>query len=199
MADLQNTSIETAVSTNEIRKSDDSVAIDAGKIDAGDRYQRQFILQRDLTSRSSGQSWTQGPVFDEITGFKANSWLHLYYLVPTRNNDAGWGGCYIEPQIQFNQDGTWHSLGSCGYDGGVMGHEDRIVAYRNFMLIDPQQTNDFSIQFRFYFRSYSNTVYWNGNRDIGLTSETANLLNSNINDNHHMHVKIKELARLDNG
>lgn len=205
MAELTNTTINTAVSTSEIRKADGTPAINIDNITSGARYQRQLVMQKDLTERSFGTSWELGPTFTTLSGFKANSLLHLYYLVPMRNNSTSWGGAYIEPQIQFNQDGVWNSLGSCGYDGGVMGHENRILSYRNFMLIDPGQTQDFSIQLRFYCKTYDGTGYWNqysngsDGGNIELTSGTASLLNSNINDNHYMNVKIKELARLDNG
>lgn len=179
MSTFQDTIIEGDLTTSEIRDENGTPIIDIERMGTTDRYLRQYIIQDDQVDRSFTTAWGLGPTFSEITGFKANSLLHLYYLCPMRNDSTSWGGAYIEPQVRFNQ-GTWQSLGSCGYDGGVMGRNGttpyRIVSYRNTLVIDPQQTSDFTAQFRFYCRSYDGTVSWNGSRDIGLKSETAELL-----------------------
>lgn len=321
-----------AIDVRSISRSDGVSVIDTST--ASEIFVRRHVLQVDTADRSSTGTWTLGPMFRALHGFRAGSKLQLFYLVPMRNNEAGWGGAYIEPQLRImnknlvtntnlqtgwdatyyganvvyneiappagitaqtismdnkdvasnlylfsygdyvpqapnttykisvyvrvsngsfniqaytadnseagrynteyrtvnaadgwarvefdsfvsssnsesdslsfrmqNVDGTqrvslcapqmevgtvatefvdgttdWQSLGSCGYDGGVMGYGPRIMSYRNNMLIDPQQTADFSVQFRFYFRSYNGTVYWNDNRDIGLVSGNAPLL-----------------------
>lgn len=181
-----------SVSTDVISSSDGTPVLDISS--APEVYVRRHVLQTDTTDRTSGNSWTLGPTFTELTGFQANSKLHLFYSVPMRNDDAGWGGGYIEPQISING-GAWQSLGSCGYDGGVMGYGKRIITYRNHLLIDPGQTATFSVQFRFYFRSYSGTVQWNDSRDIGLTSGTATELPGLVGG-FHSHINVREIARV---
>lgn len=196
MATLLNTTIDSAIGTAEIRNSADFPVIDVNRIGNDDRFLRQYVIQHDLVDRTFTTAFALGPTFSVIPGFKAGSLLHIYYFVPMRNDSTVWGGAYIEPQIRYNE-GAWISLGSCGHEGGVMASgAQRIVAYRNHMLIDPQQSADFSVQMQFYCRSYDGTASWNASRDIGLISETAPLLDNNIDDFHHMHVKIKEIALL---
>ena len=100
MAELQDTVIEAGIATPEIRAPDNSVAINVDEIGSDGRYVRQQFIQRDLIHRTFSTTWALGPTFDPLGDFKANSLLHLYYLVPMRNDATGWGGAYIEPQIR---------------------------------------------------------------------------------------------------
>lgn len=192
MADLTSLTVDS-INTDTVSRSDGTVVLNVSG--ASPIYVRRHVIQSDTTDRSTTTSWSLGPTFPVLNDFQAGSKIHLFYSVPMRNDDVGWGGGYIEPQLSING-GSWQSLGSCGYDGGVMGYGARIVTYRNNILIDPQQTNPFNIQFRFYFKSHSGTIQWNDSRDIGLTSGTAPLLNTTINDNFHAHIKVKEIAKV---
>ncbi|MFT6161697.1 MAG: hypothetical protein ACJA00_004294, partial [Myxococcota bacterium] len=150
-------------------------------------------IQIDTITRNFSTTWAGGPTFSVIPGFRAGSRVRLTYHVPMRNNSDSWGGGYIEPQIRFNG-GTWQSLGSSGYDGGVMSlRADTIGSYSNTLLIDPAQTTDFSVQTRFYFRSYDATVIVNGSHDINTVSGTASLMLGDNGNQHYTNVLVQEV------
>jgi hypothetical protein len=160
-------------------------------------YSKQIITQIDTTGRSSTTTWTLGPTFTTITGILGKSLLHLTYHVPMRNDSTSWGGGYIEPQVSFNS-GTWQSLGSCGYDGGVMSIGNAVIgSYYQTILLDPGITTTFTAQFRFYFRSYDGTVLWNSSHDINAVSgaATATAPSGDNGNQHYMHLIVEELAR----
>lgn len=158
-------------------------------------YVRKMITQVDTTSRTATTSWVLGPEFANIPDFQAGSLIRLSYHVPMRNDSGSWGGGYIEPQVRFNL-GTYQSLGSSGYDGGVMnvGGAD-IGSYFQSILINPGQTSTFSTQFRFYFRSYDGTIQWNQSHDINAISGTASLMSGDNGLQHYAHIIVEEIAR----
>ncbi len=157
-------------------------------------YTRQIVTQVDTTFRSA-VGWTLGPTFANLSGFQANSLIKLTYFVPARNNDTSWGGMYIEPQVRFNS-GTYQSLGSSGYDGGVMTNNGEDIGhYHQTILIDPSLSTAFDTQFRFYFKSYGGTAMWNTDHDINANSGTATIMSGNNGLQHYMHIVVEELAR----
>ncbi|MDY2585961.1 hypothetical protein [Winogradskyella aquimaris] len=152
-------------------------------------------VQTDQTLRQVSPSWVLGPTFDNITGFKAGSHVKISYLVPSRNNAQGsWGGLYIEPQVSFDNGSTWNSLGSCGYDGGVMIQQSAAIgSYTNTLLIDPQQTTDFDVRVRFYYRSYADVAFINGQNSINNTSGTAPIMSGTNGLQHFTKVIVEEV------
>lgn len=158
------------------------------------RYTRQVYTQVYTSSVSVGTGWTLGFTFADIGGFKAGSLIKMSYMIPSRNDSTSWGGTYIEPQIRYNS-GTWQSLGSCGYDGGTMhsGSSD-IASYHNSLLIDPSQSADFSVGFRFYFKTYDGTSTINGSNDLNTISGTASLIGGVTGQQHYAHIIVEEHA-----
>jgi hypothetical protein len=180
---------------NGISSTDASQKINVLAMPADGYYVRKIVTQIDTTSRTSGTSWTLGPTFANITDLQAGSLLRISYHVPMRNDSTSWGGGYIEPQVRFNQ-GTYQSLGSSGYDGGVMNLGNAAIgSYFQSILIDPAQASGFSAQFRFYFRSYDGTVQWNQSHDINNRSGTATLMPGDNGNQHFMNIITEELAR----
>lgn len=156
---------------------------------------RNVYVQVDTASRSAGTGWTLGPTFSALS-FKANSKIKMSYSVPVRKLGSGWGGGYIEPQVQFNG-GAWQSLGSTGHDAGVMIlNVEAILTYRNELLVSPGISTDFTAAFRFYFRSYDSTLYWNNgsNHDINVVSGTASIMSGDNGNQHYMHIIVEEFA-----
>jgi hypothetical protein len=188
----------SSVTLSSISNLSGTSAITVDKITPGfGYYSQRAITQVDTTSRTSTTTWTLGPTFETITNFLPSSQILLTYYVPMRNDSTSWGGGYIEPQVSFNG-GTWQSLGSSGYDGGVMRlGQSSIASYYQTILIDPGLSSAFSTQFRFYFRSYDGTVGWNNgvNHDINVVSGTATIMSGNNGLQHFMHIVVEELAR----
>jgi hypothetical protein len=181
---------------NGISSTDASQKINVLTMPADSYYIGKVVVLVDTTSRTAGTTWTLGPTFTDITGLRAGSLLKISYNVPMRNDSTSWGGGYIEPQVRFNQ-GTYQSLGSSGYDGGVMNLGNAAIgSYSQNILIDPAQTSTFSAQFRFYFRSYDGTVQWNQSHDINSISNTATLMPGTNGTQHFMNVVVEEIARL---
>lgn len=161
-------------------------------------YVRQAVVQVYSTGWTVGNSWALAMTFDSLPTFKAGSLIEMDYLFPCRNDDAGWGGMYIEPQVSFNGGSTWSSLGSSGYDGGIMhsGSAD-IGSYYNSMTIDPAQASDFTPRFRFYMKSYSSTSSINNggsSNDINNISGTAAILSGNNGLQHFGRINVREIA-----
>lgn len=161
-------------------------------------YIRRVISQVDTTERSFGNSWTLVWTLINHTGFKAGSKIKMHIEIPLRNESTSWGGAYIEPQVTFN-DSTWYSLGSSGYDGGIMHlNSSDINTYTRMLYIDPALagiTADYSFRVRIYAKSYDGTTLWNGSHDLGATSGTATLITGAQNQNqHYAKVHLEELA-----
>jgi hypothetical protein len=152
-------------------------------------------VQTDQILRQVNQNWVVGPTFNNINGFKAGSHVKISYLVPSRNNASfNWGGLYIEPQVSFDNGANWNSLGSCGYDGGIMVSQSASIgSYTNTLLIDPQQTTDFNVRVRFYYRSYADITIINGQNAINVTSATAPLMSGTNGLQHFTKVIVEEV------
>jgi microcystin-dependent protein len=148
-------------------------------------------VQIDSTGRSSGSSWTAGPTFPEITGFRAGSRVHLDFNVPMRNASTSWGGLYFEPQIRFDL-GTWQSLGSSGYDLMNTGAQ-AIMTHNGAILVDPGISAIFSVQVRYYFKSYDSTVILNSSHNINAVSGTATIMAGDNGDQFFTKFIIKEI------
>jgi hypothetical protein len=151
----------------------------------------------DSISRMIPTTWTLGPSFIGPSDFKANSYIEITYSIPARSNATGWGGYWIEPQISFDGGGTWLSLGSSGFDGNIMNNTSNSVigTYTNTLLINPGLSNDFSVNFRFYYRSYAAFVEINSNHSINTISGTAPRIGGGQvqSAQHFTHVIIKEI------
>jgi len=186
------------LSTNTITNASGTSAIDVNKLsDFASRYIRNVFAQVNTTTYNFTTTWAAGPVFTNVTGFKAGSLVEIQYHMPCRNDSTSWGGMYIEPQVSFNSGTTWFSLGSSGYDGGIMHlNSGDIGSYGNVILVNPGQTSDFSLQIRFYFRSYDGTSTLNGSHDLNNVSGTANggIMSGNNGTQHYASIKVKELA-----
>jgi hypothetical protein len=160
-------------------------------------YIRQLFTEIDTTNRSFSNSWTLAWTGTNRTGFKAGSKIRLQYHMALRNNSGSWGGGYIEPQISFNNS-SWFSLGSSGYDGGVMGENaGEIGSYNNSIIIDPALqgvTTDFQVRIRFYAKSYDGTLLWNQDHDINAVSNTATAAADANRNQHFCNFTIEELA-----
>lgn len=151
-------------------------------------------VQVDPNARTVTTAWAIGPTFTNITGFKAGSKVKLTYTVPCRNDDAGWGGMYIEPQVSFNGGASWNSLGSSGYDGNVMVlNGGGIGTYTNVILIDPGMAADFSVQVRFYYKTYSGTGYVNSQHDLTAVSGSAPLMSGINGSQHYTKIIVEEV------
>lgn len=187
----------SSVQVSNLLNSTGNSVIDVAAMSTTGYYARQTVTQVDTTNRTFTTSWAAGPTFDVISNCQSGSLLHISYYVPARNDDTGWGGLYTEPQVRFDE-GTWQSLGSSGYDGGVMRNgQSSIGSYYQTILIDPAQAADFSVQFRFYFKSYSGTAGVNNgvNHDINVVSNTATIMSGNNGLQHYTHIVVEELAR----
>ncbi len=151
-------------------------------------------VMTDAELRSVTTTWTQGPSFNTITGFKASSLVKISYIIPSRNDFSGWGGLFIEPQISFDDGSIWKSLGSSGFDGGIM-HENSasVGSYTNTLLIDPAQTTNFSVKIRFYFRSYQGTTFINNSNGINTISGTATIMSGTNGAQHYTKVIVEEV------
>jgi hypothetical protein len=155
---------------------------------------KRIVSQVDTANHSTNTTWKLGPTFAQLTGFSPNSVIKLTYAFPMRNDSTSWGGGYLEPQIKINT-GAWQSLGSGGYDGSVMNlGNSAIGTYTNVLYITPGQTSTYSLQFRFYFRSYDGTVLINQSHDINARSNTATLMSGQNGLQHYAHIIIEELS-----
>lgn len=157
-------------------------------------FVRNTTVEYDSSNYSAWTSWVLWPSFSTIPWFKAGSKVKLYYHMPMRNDSGGWWWAYLEPQISFDWGSTWNSLWSSWYDWGVMvDDEPAIGTYNNTLFINPEKSSDFSVTVRFYFRSYSWTVYVNKSHDINTISSTENIMNW-INWNQHFsHIIVEEI------
>jgi hypothetical protein len=160
-------------------------------------YVRKTVVQTTpSTGYSFSTSWTLAVTFDNIPDITGNSIIEMDYLFPCRNDSASWGGVYIEPQVSFNGGTSWSSLGSSGYDGGVMHLSSQdIGSYYNSMTIDPGISTSFNVRFRFYMRAYDGTSTVNVANDINVLSGTATLLSGNNGLQHYGRINVREIAK----
>lgn len=195
MATLQSTT-SPSIMVNTIRDNGGVAAFDTSFLDSESRRLRKAHRVASTTSFDVGTGWSvRTELSEQLNGFKAGSYIHLFYYVPNRNNSTSWGGAYIEPQVEFNNDGVWFSLGCCGYDGGVMIYRHATIAsYMTSIIIDPNQSNDFSVKFRFAMRSYDGTTTINGSHNINNVSGTASIMGGNNGLQHYFHIVVKEYS-----
>ena len=160
---------------NEIEAREMVIATDTGEIGTEKGWFDPFGLgsgtigkidfQSDSISRTFGQGWADGKVWDTID-FTGGSRIRLDWRCPMRNDSGSWGGGYID--IQYSFDGApWRSIGNSGYDGPMAIGGDIIISMSgNFtFLACPQE--DFTLRLKFRHRSYDSTLSVNGIRDIG--------------------------------
>jgi hypothetical protein len=149
----------------------------------------------DSATRNVSTQWVVGPTFNTVTGFNAGSLVKISYIVPSRNNSQfNWGGLYIEPQVSFDNGSTWNSLGSSGFDGGIMINSSAAIgSYTNTLLVNPQQTTDFSVTIRFYYRAYAEVTTINGQNAINSISQTAPLMTGVNGLQHFTKVIVEEV------
>ena len=121
----------------------------------------------DTTTRTVVQTWVDGKTWSNHTKSVGTD-IVIYYRCPMRNNADGWGGGYLD--IQYSTDGgsVYTSLGSAGYDGGVMySGADAIGNIAGSSWLDLQAIRDAEqIRFRFSHYSYADTTTINGSHDI---------------------------------
>jgi len=136
-------------------------------------------VQTDQQNRSVSTSWNLGPTFNTINGFTAGSLVKISYLIPIRNVGSP-QTLDIEPQISFDGGTNWNSLrsGRQSINNGYFG------SYTNTLLIDPQQTSDFSVSMRFYYYSNSSGIFINQGAS-GSVSGTAPVVMSGTNGLQH--------------
>lgn len=163
-------------------------------------YTRQIINEIDTTGRTVGTTLALMYTGTNRTDFKAGSLIRIWYHLPLRNDDAGWGGAFILPEISYNNS-TWFGLGNSGYDGNVMeGTSSSIASYDNTILVNPALdgiTTDFSVKVRFWARAYSGTLIWNDSHGFAEAGSTGSASSASANANqHYANFTIEELARL---
>lgn len=200
MATLQTTSAPS-VKLDQILSSSGDPAIKTGQLDSDSRYLRKAKVVATTTGFTCTTAWiTDVNLSELLTDFLPGSLIRLYYHVPARNPSTSWGGLYIEPQVEFNESGTWNSLGCSGYDGGVMQlNHSSIASYTNTILINPSMAAAFSAKFRFRFRSYDGTCGINEtggtyNMNLNVVSDTAAVATGTNGLQHYYHIIVEEYA-----
>jgi hypothetical protein len=178
-----------------IQNTAGTTAIVMNNVSLTGRYIRQIYSQVDTVGRSTTTGWLLGPEYPEVEGFLPGSVIRVDYHIPGRNDSTSWGGMYPEIQVKFNNN-SWLSVGGPGYDVVMNLGYAFINSYHNTVFIDPVQIEDFSTQFRFYFRSFDGTVLWNTSHDINNVSGTASIMSGNNGLQHYAHIIVQELALL---
>ena len=161
--------------------SDNSISVLQGPIhfNAHTSGNSRYVLGK-VVVESDGAAWTHNkndvwkawPTagFTNHTGFTGGSTLHIEYWIPMRHdNNATWGGAYIDTNITFDNGVAWRSLGNPGYDGGVMtSPSDSIHGQNLTMLVTQTPSTDYSVQLRFMVKSYTDgsTLQINQSHDI---------------------------------
>lgn len=178
-----------------------NVALDVNKIASyPSRYIRKCYADYTTTGSSHSTSWSLGATFGAQQDFKAGSLIRLYYYFPARNDSTSWGGIYVEPQVSFDNNTNWYSLGGSGYTAVMELGGQSIGFYNNTILIDPAQTEDFTFGVRLYHRSYDGTATTITNNAVNNVSGTADAINTVLADfnyyQHYTHIIVEELALL---
>lgn len=195
MATLKSSTAQS-VAANTVSTAAGAVAIKTNMIDSQSRYLRKVEYASSAVGYNLSTAWsTRTELSTLFTGFLPGSLLQMTYYVPARNDSTSWGGLYIEPQVEFNSDGAWKSLGCCGYDGGVMIFLGQTIAsYQNSILIDPEMASEYSVKFRFAMRSYDGTTTINNSHDINNVSGTATIMPGVSGTQHYHHLIVEEYA-----
>jgi hypothetical protein len=195
MANLKPTTINGKLKVSKIKNTSGDTVINVEALNPESRTLRQ-IQKHAWTGDYAVSSWELvGGISPPMNGCKPDSLIQLNYYLPTRNKSTSWGGLYIEPQYRI--DGVWKSLGSCGYDGGVMIYSmSTIGSYTNTILIDPQKTTTFSIDFRFYCKSYDGTTTINQSTSVNSINGNASLDGNGNSDQHYFSIIVEEFAKM---
>jgi hypothetical protein len=186
------------ISVERVENLNGTNAVVLNNISLAGRYRRRIYTQVDTANYSTTTTWALGPSFQPVSDFSPRSVIRLDYQIPTRNDSTSWGGGYIEPQVRFNED-PWQSLGSAGYDAGVMSLGFACIAsFHQTIFIDPNILSTYSTQFRFYFRSYDGTFGLNNalGHDLNSVSGTASIMSGTNGLQHFAHIIVQELALL---
>lgn len=155
------------------------------------------IMEYDSTTYATASAaFVDLKIWTNVTGYTAGSKLELYYHVPCRNDGAGWGGAYIEPNISFDGGTTYYSLGHGGFDGGCMNIGGDDIHYQNNLIwIDPNQASAYQLRMKFRYAVYDQTVTVNGSHDINGADAGYNsnyLTTNNSHLQHFMHYILRE-------
>ena len=154
----------------EVVSANDISVRGGGNISGNFSIVRNIYVDINTTTRSTS-SWTYYPLPDAwpTRTYRGGSRLHVFYAVPLRNDDSGWGGCYTKLYYKINN-GTEYSLGDGGYtDVMTNGAQHIAVHHRTFFLdFSHNDTNvDFSCQFIPKNRPYRSTLKTNTNTNHG--------------------------------
>lgn len=183
--------------TDLIKDSINSEGLLLSKIDDGDaRYLRKSYVQYDTGGYSASTSWVLGPVFSDVSGFAPGSLIKLTYHVPARNDSTGYGGLYIEPQVRFDET-NWYSLGSSGYSTVMENGGSSINYYRNVILLDPEQSEEFSFGVQLYLLTHQGTATIHTSMNVNSVSGTATALPGDNYYQHYAHVLVEEYAKME--
>ena len=115
--------------------------------------------------KTFGTTWTLGYEWKPVE-FSGGSRIKVDWRVPMRNDTGGWGGGYISIDYSFDGGQTWRIASGSGYDGPMASGGDIITSMSGSFILTDCPYNDFTLQLRFYFRSYDSTLNVNGLRDI---------------------------------
>jgi len=163
-----------------------------GMMPPGSYYAGKFIYEFSTTSiATSSNSFVDMITFTNHTNFTANSILEFYYHVPYRNDSSSWGGAYVEPNISFTNGVSWLSLGTTGYDGGIMTLQANTIHYQNnFIMIYPTQSAKYNVRIKFRHKNYDGTSTVNGSNNLNARATGTNL--PGPGSMHYLHYTIKE-------
>lgn len=123
-----------------------------------------MIIEYDEVNRSFGTSYALGKVWSS-RNFKGGSKLLLHMFIPSFNNAFDWGGGATLVQYSVNG-GSWETLGNTGFQMSMGSSAQAHSAYSNMILFDPNQQQDYTIQFRYQHRSFTGTVGINNANDV---------------------------------
>lgn len=200
---LSDDSVDSDVVSNNILSK---VNVAGTSVNDPSQYRLGKVYTGHITSTFTRTSNTLADAFTtgEYSGFTGGSDIEFYMYVPTRNDSTDWGGAYIEPNLSFDNGTTYYSLGSSGYDGGVMGKSLLIHNYTKSYWIKNSTSNipssgTFGVRFKLRFCPYtdSSTLYINGSHDVNGKTGTYNFIDNGIETGynryqHYCHWIIKE-------
>jgi hypothetical protein len=150
------------------------------------------------TGYSLGTAWQPISIGSNTSGFSPNSKFKLSYSIPVRNDSPSWGGCFIEPQVSYDNGTSWISLGSSGYDGATMNlGNSSIGTYSKTLLIDPSIPAAYNVLVRFFMRSYNGTALINQNHGINVVSGSASssYVGTDNGNQHFMSILLEEVKQ----
>jgi hypothetical protein len=150
-------------------------------------------LMEYVTGTYSFTSWALGPVFPVMREFSAFSKVKIFLHVPGYNGGSGWGGGYTELQVNVNGTG-WYTLGSSGFDGGVMHTSSQSYgSWNNKFVMDFKQNKEYTLQFRMYCAAYDSTYYINYSDFSNVSGTAAYNANPKNIYQHYVHIIVEEL------